>query len=439
MCKRALWLLPLFLIIFFAINISAQTPRRGTSRRAPAPVAKPSLTPSPSPDVSQIVDGITEQYDAATNQTIVTSKEVVLYDNANEGAIHPIRVTMLLDARYPGRASTATANQASANPLVKIFLTSNPLVRILFKYKYFVAKFDVGEPRDFTLFTGGLNILASGDLKFLERQDVGGDVITTMQVGIKASEFDKILQSMKAAKSVGVMLGRDIFPFKSPELDLFTKFLAAVPHPAVDAAVANNPDAAGPMAPKCDLKIAQAPELRGFRLGMPVNDLLNRFPGVKPIDRSYGTRPIVDYNSGQIRFELYPVNYRGGYSTTPVENMTTRSNINTNFFQGLEGIFQINLDFTDGHLTTLRIAYDDKIKWSSLEEFRARTAEALGLSDKWKAGNLLSCDGFSIKADQTYPGMYIELKDVTTEQEFRKRQEEQKRSEEEKRKETFKP
>ncbi len=426
MYKRALRLLPLFLIIFFATNTSAQTPRRGTARRPSVPVTKPSPMPSPSPDLPQTVDGITSQHDAATNQTLVTSRELVLYDNANEGAVNPIRVTMLLITRYPGRPSTA--NQVAADPIV----------RILFRYKYFVAKFDVGEPRDFTLFTGGITILASGDLKFVERQDIGRDVITTMQVGIKASEFDKILQLMKAAKSVGVMLGRDVFPFKAPELDLFKKFLAAVPHPAIDAAVASNPDAADSTVPKCDLKIAQAPELRGFRLGMPVNDLLNRFPGVKPIDRSYGTRPIVDYNSGQIRFELYPVNYRA-HGATGVENMTTRSNINTNFFQGLEGIFQINLDFTDGRLTTLRIAYDDKIKWSSVEEFRSKTAEALGLSDKWKAGNLLSCDGFSMRAERSYPGMAIEMKDVATEQDFQKRQEDQKRSEEERRKETFKP
>jgi hypothetical protein len=158
-----------------------------TNPRAPKakPVHTAQATPSPTPDV-QTNDGVTRAYDASSNVILVIGREVLLYDNANEGAVNPLRVTMHLATSYSGRLSTSGQT------------VTDPIVKILFSYRYFVQKFDVGDPRDFAIVTGLSTLEASGHLSFVGRENAGRDVITTMQVAIKASEFDKILRSMKA-------------------------------------------------------------------------------------------------------------------------------------------------------------------------------------------------------------------------------------------------
>lgn len=408
----------LLLAAIFAADSSAQTPRGGRVVRRPAPPPAATPTPSPAPDAPQVADGIARQYDAATDQTLVMSREALLFDNTREGAVRPTRITMLLAGAHPGRITTGVQPAA------------DPLVRVLFRYRYFVAKFDTGEPRDFAFFTGALTLLASGDLRFVGREDAGGDVITTMQATFRASELEKVLQSMRAARSVGVMLGRDTIPLTAEHLDLVGKFLAALPHPSAGASAQGSPGAPTAPAPKCELKTDRAPELRGFRLGQSVDEVLRRFPGLRLRDNRY-------INTGwdlDLAFGAYVAG-----SGAPVTSMSTMTMIDTRHFQGFEGVKNIKVKFTEGRLTTYRVEYDDSIKWSGVEEFRVKTAESLGLSEVWKAGNTLECDGFSVLVGRGYPAMFIEVKDIATEQAFRKGEEEKRRKEEEERKGRFKP
>ena len=193
---------------------------QGRRRATPKPTNEATRTVETS-DV-QTVDGITRLYDPANNVTLVVSKEISIFDNTPEGAVHPLRVTINLAATYTGRLQFS--DQTS----------SDPIVRILFKYRYFVAKFDVGEPRDFAIFAGISTLLASGQLTFVGREDVGRDVVTTMQVAMRASEFEKTLRSMEAARSVSFFLGRETFPLTSKHLASMKTFLSATPHPQID-------------------------------------------------------------------------------------------------------------------------------------------------------------------------------------------------------------
>ncbi len=407
----------LSLAVMLAASSFAQTPQRGRVVRRPAPA--PAATPAPAQPAPQVVDGILRQYDPATDQTLVASGEALLFDNTREGAVRPTRITMLLESSH-GRMTPG------AEP-------ADPLVRVLFRYRYFVAKFDTGDPRDFAFFTGGLTLLASGELKFVGREEVaGGDVITTMRITIRASELEKVLRSMRAARSVGVLLGKDTVPLTAEHLNLIGKFLDALPHPSAGANASASPGggAAAP-AQKCELKIDRAPELRGFRLGQSVDDVLRRFPGLKLLDNRYGLG--AGWNL-DLAFGAYVAG-----SGAPVTNMSTMAMVDTRYFQGFEGVKNIKVKFTEGRLTAYRVEYDDSIKWGGVEEFRAKTAESLGLSEVWKGGTTLECEGFGVEVGRGYPAMFIEVKDVATEQSFRQREEERKRKEEQERKARFKP
>jgi hypothetical protein len=190
----SVFIVALMSIVCLVERSHSQTRRR--PRPKPIPIVTPS--PSPTPDI-QTSDGISSAYDESSNVTLVVSKELLLYDDASKGAVNPLRVTMNLVTTYQGR------------PLAPNQSATDPLVRLLFHYRYFVAKYDVGEPRDFAIFTGLSRLEASGNLTFVRRQNSGNDVITTMQAAIRASEFDKILQGLKAARSVSVLLGPDTF------------------------------------------------------------------------------------------------------------------------------------------------------------------------------------------------------------------------------------
>ena len=163
----------LMTLLIFTTTI-AQTRRTSTQKRPPS-------TPSPTQDI-QTADGITSAYDESSNTTLASSNEVLLYDDASQGAVNPLRVTMTLVTTYPGRPSTSTDT------------ATDPLIRLLFSYRYFVAKFDVGEPRDFGIFTGLSTLEASGKLSFIRRDNSGNQVITTMQASIRASELHTILE-----------------------------------------------------------------------------------------------------------------------------------------------------------------------------------------------------------------------------------------------------
>lgn len=406
-------------LIFLVDHSHSQTRKRAPKSKRVA-IATPS--PSPTPDI-QTTDGISSAYDESSNVTLVVSKEVLLYDDAGKGAVNPLRVTMNLVATYAGRSSTSRES------------ATDPLVRLLFNYRYFVPKFDIGDPRDFAIFTGLSTLEASGHLTFVRRENFGNDVITTMQAAIRASEFDKILQAVKAARSVSVLLGRDSFVLTANHLELIEKFLARTPHPSMHTAQIR------PAASKCDLTVAQSPALRGFRLGESLDDVVRRFPSWQireTADKTPSESP-TNHSSLDVVFGTY-------YALTPQtpasgRNITDRWSevlADSRFFPDFEGVAKLHLEFIDRQVIAMRVEYKDDIKWQTIDEFVAASATALGLSTQWKSGPLLTCNGFTIQASSSlHPS--LEMRDTVAQTAARQREEELRKTEEEKRKSTFKP
>lgn len=414
----------LLFVALMSISFFVEHAFSQSRKRAPKSKGGTTVTPSPSP-IPQIQssDGITSAYDESGNTTLVVSKEILLYDDANEGAVNPLRITMHLVTTYSGRASASS--QAATDPLVKL----------LFNYRYFVPKFDVGDPRDFAIFTGLSTLEASGHLSFVRRDKSGNDVITTMQAAIRASEFDKILQKLKTSRSVSMLLGRDSFLLTTNHLDLFAKFLATIPHPQADTAQTLSPVS------KCDLTVAQSPALRGFRLGEELEQVLRHFPGLDTREMAYNATTQARINRSSLDvilgtyYALTPQTPAAGHKITDTWNEILAD---SRFFPDFAGVAKLHLEFIDKQVVAIRVEYKDEIRWQTVDEFVAASASALGLSTQWKTGSLLTCVGFTLQASSSFRPS-LEIRDTAAEAAARQREVELRKKEEDKRKSIFKP
>ena len=162
---------------------------------------------------------------------------------------------------------------------------------------------------------------------------------------------------------------------------------------------------------ECPLAIERAPELRGFRLGTPQAGVLARFPGTsleKP-DK---------FGISQMRFTVIDsaIGARGAASrekgVQPDINVTPGEAIgfivDSARFPVLKNVRRVRLRFTDGRLSYVQVAYDDSIKWDSVDDFVGTVAQTLNLPGTWNIpadsdGSArereLRCEGFVVTGD----------------------------------------
>jgi hypothetical protein len=125
-------------------------------------------------------------------------------------------------------------------------------------------------------------------------------------------------------------------------------------------------------------------------------------------------------------------------------------------FPALKGTRQIQIRFIDGRLSYLRVAYNDDVKWDSIDQFVETLSTTLKLPSEWQAPEEsdsphekeLRCEGFVVTANtlgdsaDIHAGPELILQDVAAWNAMSKRQnditEKAKRQEDEKRK-SFKP
>jgi hypothetical protein len=126
--------------------------------------------------------------------------------------------------------------------------------------------------------------------------------------------------------------------------------------------------------PTCSVKLdqlAEAPELRGFSLGMTYEQVKARVP--------------------QVRF---PPPDQFGVAKTTINPSYDPSFDQSSF----EGVRSISMDFLDGKLVTLWIGYNESFKWQKLDELVAGISKALNLPALWPSkgrGQELTCADFS--------------------------------------------
>lgn len=131
---------------------------------------------------------------------------------------------------------------------------------------------------------------------------------------------------------------------------------------------------------RCTLTLAQSPTIRGFKLGMTVDEVLARFPSQS---QSPTIRAALDHAPkafGVARFSVSPND------------------------KAFEGINTFDFEFLDNDLTSFYVAYTGP-EWNSVREFISALSSSLKLPgiEYWEPSDAetyrsLKCDGFDVRA-----------------------------------------
>lgn len=177
--------------------------------------------------------------------------------------------------------------------------------------------------------------------------------------------------------------------------------------------------------PACNLRLKDAPALRGLRLGMNVSEVSSRFGGLRP---TLG---------------------RCGLSTLYLSDRQLSS-----AGRGFEGVALVRLILLDDKVVYLNVAYGREFPFKSFDEYLSTLSSSLGLAGTWRrvAGSAdfeqaqsMTCEGFVVAAGRI-GSLYVELHDTEVVQtlvrrdvEARQRQKQEAEREAERRRRSFKP
>lgn len=168
--------------------------------------------------------------------------------------------------------------------------------------------------------------------------------------------------------------------------------------------------AATSSAQQCTVKsdqLAEAPELRGFRLGMTFDQVKARVPQVQ-----FGGADEI----GVTKTSINPL-YDPRFDKVAFADIRT-----------------VSFDFLDGKLTTFWIGYESTFKWQSIEEFYRGISKSLNVPQTWAAkrgGQQLRCDGFTILVSLIAGSPSVRLSDDAADEIIATRREEAAAAEEE--------
>lgn len=163
---------------------------------------------------------------------------------------------------------------------------------------------------------------------------------------------------------------------------------------------------------KCTLTTAQAPALRGLRLGMTTDEVVKSLGAMR-----------VNYLEAPTKNEF-------GWLRTTFRPHTSKE---------FEGVRQVALRFLDSKLTSISLEYDSNIKWDNIAQLREKITEALKLPDAWEStsdffDDVMGCDGFEIKIE-LFGAPRIQMLDYKEQVILKQRE----RAKQEKQRESFKP
>lgn len=146
----------------------------------------------------------------------------------------------------------------------------------------------------------------------------------------------------------------------------------------------------------CKTKIAELPEsaeLRGFRLGMTMEQVKARVPQVV-----FGpTDPL-----GMSKTTINP------YFDPRIDKA------------GFADIRSVSLDFLDGRLVSLWIGYEETFKWTSVEDFVGGISKALSVPAEWSSwkgrGQQLRCGDFEMTVSMVARGPSLRIFDLAADE-----------------------
>ena len=137
-------------------------------------------------------------------------------------------------------------------------------------------------------------------------------------------------------------------------------------------------------ASECKLKLAQAPVIRGIRLGMTVNEVLAVFPGAEKDEAL--RQQLSQTHFGSTTVSVWPFKYASK--------------------EKFLGVDYVTVGLLDGELNSFTVTYRGPV-WNTSDQFALKVAEALRLPalEFWKdagtAIKFLRCDGFEVRTQMS--------------------------------------
>jgi hypothetical protein len=169
---------------------------------------------------------------------------------------------------------------------------------------------------------------------------------------------------------------------------------------------------APPVTTPCTLKVAQAPAIRGVKLGMKIAEVLALFPGGAEKDEIKSKIVNLDGfpNFGVTDIFIFPQDY------------STRNRF--------AGISSFHFVFLDGRVARNEVGYQPPPAWRSIDDFVGRLSDSFRLqATTWEKdkkhpdGKTLKCDGFQLEAIILDSGAGAGLTVSTSELPYEKREE----------------
>lgn len=147
---------------------------------------------------------------------------------------------------------------------------------------------------------------------------------------------------------------------------------------------------------QCRLKLSdlpQATELKGFRLGMTMDEVKARAPQVR-----FGKTTDVGVSKTSFSPDYEP-------------------RLDKSTFQDVR---TVSLDFLDGKLNSLWIGYDNTFRWQTVDAFVKGISQSLGLPNAWVAWNVrgqqMKCTDFQITVSLVGGSPSFRILDQTAEE-----------------------
>ena len=139
-------------------------------------------------------------------------------------------------------------------------------------------------------------------------------------------------------------------------------------------------------------RLPQAPELRGFRLGMTPEQVKARVPQVV-----FGSTDDLGVSKTSINPDF-----------DPRIDKTNFTDVRT-----------VSLDFLDGRVTSLWIGFEDTFKWKSVDEFVKGISQVFGVPTEWRTkgrGQQLRCADFELSVSVIAGGPSLRIVELAAEE-----------------------
>jgi hypothetical protein len=211
----------------------------------------------------------------------------------------------------------------------------------------------------------------------------------------------------------------------------------------------------------CLLSKEQSPELRGFRLGNSVDEIIKRYPDMKiQVDNAKSYEDSFGYYS--IRFTVYDSAASKKISEDSGSGNTW--SVSSLSYPEFKDIYKLNLHIQNEKVFAIYAIYDTEAKWASSSEFASYISKTMNLPNEWTNSknepvvdydtpttydySELKCEGFNVQAGllttvagkrygQSEP--FIKIQDNVTQAAIESSLQEKKKNNEKKKLNDFKP